>query len=380
MIQFSGLLKPNNLLSKIITCSFNFFFFFVRRIVKLAEISNGNVVVISLHKLGDTVFTIPAIHEIQKIYNKKIIIYCYPEAEHIYKLGLKNVEYCIVEHKNFFWGDRIANLKARKLLKSNNPEIIFDLTGVMTSSFLIFNSRARKIIGMSRLHFKMIYDQQTPIRNTPHLIDRYLDVVSLVKPEIDRTNARIFLCKTESVKRILIHPFAGWKAKEWGVNKFIKLSELLSNDFIVSIISPPDYLTADIFEDIKNRKFKTIITTSINELINNIYNCDLFIGNDSGPLHIANLLGKATFSILGPTNPVFHIPLGKSHDYIIQQLSCSAKDMEKLCITDGGRAGCPEFSCMKVLEVDQVYKKIRNLINKIDSNKNFNLENYNAWN
>jgi hypothetical protein len=57
------------------------------------------VAIISIHKLGDTVFTIPAIEEILKFYNdKNIVIICFPESRAIYKKIFPELVTELVEH------------------------------------------------------------------------------------------------------------------------------------------------------------------------------------------------------------------------------------------------------------------------------------------
>ena len=102
-----------------------------------------------------------------------------------------------------------------------------------------------------------------------------------------------------------------------------------------------------------------IETKDIKDLLREIKKAFLVVGNDTGIIYIANLLNIPTFTIFGPSNPSFHyIPSGNS-DFIRKVIPCSPKETEKLCFTNGGRDGCPSNECMKRLEFDDVYKKIR---------------------
>jgi ADP-heptose:LPS heptosyltransferase len=81
------------------------------------------------------------------------------------------------------------------------------------------------------------------------------------------------------------------------------------------------------------------------------------ICNDSGPSHLAELLGKRTFTLFGPANPAVH----KKHNhlnYIIREIiSCSPAGNEKLCFANGGR-DCPSNVCMQRISVDKTYESI----------------------
>ena len=334
------------------------FLYIVRSINRTFAYKSGNIVVISLHKIGDTVFTIPAVREIQKYYGKKIIIVCSPEVVPIYKLGLSDLEFCELDHRSFYFHDRIASHKARKKLRLTKPQIIFDLTGVMTSATLIFNSRAKEIIGMNREQFKTIYEYYTPIRRTPHLIDRYLDVIATVISNIKREEIKNFPLGINRVGPILIHPFGGWKAKEWNLNKFVELAIKLNLEYNVCLIAPENTISQDIISFLLQEKVDVIQTQSIQDLIKEIEQCSALIGNDSGPLYIASLLGKPTFTIYGPTNSGFSHPFGEHHNYISKTIKCSPQKNEQYCFTTGGQSGCPAFQCMNLLKFEDVFNNV----------------------
>jgi len=280
---------------------------------------SGNIIIISLHKLGDAVFTIPTVIKVfEHFSNKNVYVLTFSENKNIYNTIPKN-EYIIpLEKDDFFLGGRIASKNARNILKNLQPNIIFDLTGNIASASLIASSKAKEIIGMNIKYCKTIYDVFIPIKNEPHLIDRYLDVIKKYLNLDENKIIKEFPVNFQTNGKILIHPFAGWKAKEWNLNKFIELADLLNEEYEVEIVSPENLIPEDIIHDIRDHQMPLSFTTSINDLVNKIKECSVFISNDSGPLYIANLLGKATFTIYGPTNPEFSHPFGKHHVLLME--------------------------------------------------------------
>lgn len=132
-----------------------------------------------------------------------------------------------------------------------------------------------------------------------------------------------------------------------------------------ALILPVGSIKPDIISSMEQDGTKMIFTENIKSLITEIKKCKLFISNDSGPLQIAALLGKPTFCIYGPTNPLFHIPFGNYHSSIKKHLKCSP-EKEKYCFTFGGRY-CPHYDCMKLISVDEVLEGILKLLKNIDS-------------
>lgn len=358
--SFSNFINRNYFICIVINSINNIIFFSIRTICRLFHHKDGNIVIISLHRLGDTIFTIPAIREILKHFNKKIIIACYPESVPLYKLAFNNIHFCELERSDFYFNDRLPKFSAKKKLKLTRPEIVFDLVGSMSSAILIFNLRAKKIVGMNKLHLKSIYDRYVKLRAEPQLLDIYLDVVSSVI-KIDRNRLKKLSVSTNPQKKILIHPFATWKEKEWNLNKFIELALRLKKRFTVSIIIPKGKFFCDVLEEIKFGGIEVIEASSMEELIQNIKECSLFIGNDSGPVNIANFLGRPTFSIYGATNSDYTTTSQEHQLYIQKKLICSARNSEKFCLVGGAEFSCSGIQCMNLLQVHEVYNQLKPL-------------------
>ena len=363
-MEFSNFINKRRFLKNIVLILFNSFFLIVRKFKKLYSSNSENILIIALHKLGDSVFTIPAINEILKFYNRKVFIVCFKGTEDIFNLAFYGSNIISLLRNEFYFTNRIASGKARKIIRTYDPGIIYDLTGTVTSAMLIFNSGAKEIIGVNKDIFKNIYTMYCPVRKEPHITDIYLDAI---RSKIPLTNDGFELINKKQDKDgyVLIHPLAGWKAKEWSLKNYIELAESIKEKYDCMFVFPQKIMQRDIIEEMngKNLKFKETRTTA--ELIEVIKNSSAFIGNDSGPVHIANLLGKPTFTIYGPSNPVFHKPISGVNSYIVKNLKCSPTVNEKLCFTNGGRGGCPSFECMNRLSLKEVRFRVLEFLNSL---------------
>ena len=85
---------------------------------------------------------------------------------------------------------------------------------------------------------------------------------------------------------------------------------------------------------------------SLGELIALFNQCELFIGNDSGPMHLAAATGVATFALFGPTDEQRWGPLGANATVIRDPLACTDVCSKKSCPED--------FRCIKLLSGDVV--------------------------
>jgi ADP-heptose:LPS heptosyltransferase len=342
--------------------------FFIAQLCKFRKIipnkHSNKIVLISLHKIGDTIFSFPTIRFFQERYGKNLTVVCLKSTLELYELlGLK-MNIIPLDDEDFYFGKRIAGLKSRKVIGMLKPEIIIDITGEINSVSLFSFKLVKNVIGRCSTYLKPFYDRYIIKEEKPTLAERIFDVARLIIPDANPHFYQYEKAKCEGLKIICIHPFAGWKAKEWNLNKFIEISEYFSNKYLIKIISENMSFPEDIKNYLNKKNIELVITNSLSELITQIKNCDLFIGNDSGPANIATALGKKTFIIYGPVNPAYCLISKLDTSHVWKKLKCSPKGNEHYCFTNAGRNGCPSFECMNQLSVPEVLEQLNSLINK----------------
>lgn len=324
--------------------------------------NKGNIVILAIHKIGDSVFTVPTIKLIQNHFNMPVYIFCYEQTIPIFSYNFgSNIKYVGLSLNQFMFGNRIARRSVRKILKEISPEIIFDLTGSILTASILFNSSADKIIGVNELSFKGIYDEYYNNSGKDHLAQMYLNVLKNYVPVSEKVLE--FPVRLNRQGKILIHPSAGWKAKEWNFNKFIELYQEINKKYESLFVLEKNKIDKSVLFEMKNLGINYVETGNINELIEVISGSGLLITNDTGPLHIANMTGSPTFSIFGPTNPFFHLPFGKYHRFINKKIYCSPVN-DKYCILSGGRT-CPCIECMNLLTTKEVFSAVDIFIHEL---------------
>jgi heptosyltransferase-1 len=93
-------------------------------------------------------------------------------------------------------------------------------------------------------------------------------------------------------------------------------------------------------------------TRSLSELAVLLASCRLAIGGDTGPLHVAALVGTPVVQLLGPTDPVENAPWpGTPSRSLRVPLACSP------C-----RRGCPAALCMRMIRPQAVVAAARELL------------------
>ncbi len=361
-------MKQFKISSKIILRLLNIIFGFIRK-ATLNKKPAQTILVIALHKLGDTIFTVPAIKYLINEFKENLRIVCYPESKLLFEQIFKT-KYIVIFHDEIFLNGRIASSKARKKIKSIKPFKIYDLTGQSRSATLIAASGVSHAIGFNQEYFQGFYTEFKLKSTTDHLTNIYLKALGMSYSKKEEESLKEFTFSPANNKKILIHPFAGWKSKEWNLKKYIELYQLLNSDYDCKLVIPPNEISEDIELTFRDLDINFSFTYNIAELIKEVKECSIFIGNDSGPLYIASMFGKPTFTIYSSTNPHFSLPFGSHHSYIQKNIKCSPKENVQYCITNAGRNGCPSFECVNLLSVEEVYEKV--IIFLKDIYKNFN--------
>ena len=82
--------------------------------------------------------------------------------------------------------------------------------------------------------------------------------------------------------------------------------------------------------------------------------CDLFISNDTGPLHMAAASGTPTIGLFGPNSPTRYAPVGRHNTSIFKGVHCSPC----IQIHRGRIDDCKDGICVKQISVDEVWDAI----------------------
>lgn len=183
----------------------------------------------------------------------------------------------------------------------------------------------------------------------------------LTNEEKDAATALLRGCGIVPGKNIVvgINPGAAYgSAKCWLPDRFRALTtKLLENPDIYIIYfgdSAGAPLVNDICKDLPERVINLAGKTSLRELVALINACNVFLTNDSGPMHIAAALQVPLLALFGSTNDVKTGPYG-SGIVIHKHVECSPC-YKRVCPID--------FRCMTRIGVDEVYNKLQQLIQK----------------
>ncbi len=135
-----------------------------------------------------------------------------------------------------------------------------------------------------------------------------------VPDAISRRGMRLLRAAGAADGCVLIHPGSGGRAKCWPLEHFIELARRLSANGQV----PPCFIVGPAELDTWTKselaalaaEFAVLCQPEPTQLVELLAAARVLIGNDSGPAHLAALLGTPTVTLFGPTSARVWHPLG----------------------------------------------------------------------
>jgi heptosyltransferase-2 len=155
--------------------------------------------------------------------------------------------------------------------------------------------------------------------------------------------------------RIAIAPGAAFgSAKCWDPGRYAALADRLIADFGAIVILFGTASEREVTERIAAlMRFQPVNLagkTPVGELPALFAACNLFVGNDSGAMHVAAAVGLPVVAIFGPTDPEGTAPVTPQQTLVQQHVSCSPCFLRH----------CPvDHRCMTRVTVDAVYAAAR---------------------
>ena len=278
---------------------------------------------------------------------------------------------------DFLWTDSDQNtsyspLKRWKNLfiqllkfKSISFDVAFEPRGDIRSQFVLNILQAKEIVGYTTYigsnitNYGLMLDKKV-VKN-PEYIHRF-DANCYMLMKIGIPENEIFPIVFPSFKTniypkpnrdyFLIHVGGSSIYKLRAVEKWISLiNKLLETyDLDVHLVGGQreEKILSEINFGLQTNERLTVKMTTFDELVEEILNCSLFIGLDSGPLHLAQCLGRKVVGLFGPGISVLWKPYSEDSKYIhkIHGFTCHPCRQET-CLR-------PENSCMDAILVSDV--------------------------
>jgi heptosyltransferase-3 len=254
----------------------------------------ARVAVVRLRSLGDCVLTTPALALLKQVRPDLQIAIVVQDAFAPVFTGNPDVA-------------AILAPKAAEIARWR-PELTLNLHGGATSVRLTLASRSRFRAGFNHFRFRLFYNVRIPRTQEILQVDRKVHTaehlasamffLGVTPTEIPR--ARLFATPSHrKTPYAVLHPKASTEDKTWPAVKFLKLAEHLERQLGIDpvfIAGPRESLR-------EFARYSTMTGASLEEIKALLAGASLFIGNDSGPAHMAAAFGLPTVVLFGSSDP-----------------------------------------------------------------------------
>ena len=320
-----------------------------------------NILVFSFSFIGDATLSTAVIHPLRRHFPDARISFLVGTRAFDLLAGDPGIDHVLVydnRGKHAGWGGKYRLIS---LLRRKRFNLVINLRASLWSRF----------IGGAHWGVKQRSGES-------HAVTRYLEVLQQhgidtfgAQPKLQFTTheiaAREQFLSENSIARIRpivgIHPGGNWRYKLWQPKKFAQIANLLCDRWDAQILlfaGPDESSLQSQVAGLVNLEPVVVNNQSLRQVAALIEACDVYVGNDTGPMHIAAAVGTSVVAIFGATNHHRSGPYGEEHIVVRSNLNLGCNP----CHPGKHPGGCGAGSCAVVdaVTVEHVFQQLTNCL------------------
>ncbi|MCW8132554.1 MAG: glycosyltransferase family 9 protein [Planctomycetota bacterium] len=306
------------------------------------------ILIVRLSAVGDCLHAVPVLTALRERYPKGFIGWAIEDAA----LSLMNGHPMVdkfhrfprkaFKHKQGSIFERMALLQLfRRELKDERYEIAIDLQGLTKSGLVAWWSGARHRVGFRgkecRELNRLFVNRRVNIPDSCiHIVDKNLALLSElgIEPparphwampgyrdedaEMEAFLGPLKLGRGAGRKPFaIVNPGATWLTKRWPPERFGEVARGLVERHGIAVVSTwagaEEKAAAQRIVQAAGRDAHMAPDTNLRQLAALTGRADLFVGNDTGPLHLAVAMGVHCVAVFGASDPLRNGPFGREH-------------------------------------------------------------------
>lgn len=318
------------------------------------------ILVVECWQLGDAIMAVPFLRALRARFpHAHVALLCKASTRTLLEPSALVDEYVVADLPwTAFSGkyalSRYTDGSVRALvrrLRGARFDVTIDARADVRANVLTWLTRAPMRIGFGGAGARLLTHPVPGPRDT-HKVEDWLAMLSPLGGAVPTTEPRIALDPeaVASVERwlrthriapatrlVAIHPSARLDVRRWPIERFAALARALqsrSDVQVVAFVDPDGY-----GHELAAIDGVVTVQPTLAELPAYLASCDLFVGNDSGPAHIAGAVGTPTVTIFGPQVAAWYRPFGAEHRVVqLDDVPCrpcfdQCDRVEHVCLT-----------------------------------------------
>jgi len=304
------------------------------------------LLLVRLSALGDCVHATPVVEALQRQVSGIEIGWAIEPAGYELLRDLPGVHRFHVFPRNVRgWKMTRALTAFRRELMAERYDVALDLQGLTKSGLVAWLSRAPLRVGFAgaesrELNRLFLNRRRAAPASTHHVVDRNLSLFEALGLEVP-SRARFvlpswrdtevavlgFLAENNLAEGAfaVVNPGTTWATKLWPAARFAEVAVGLADRLPVVVTwgnADEEQAARKIVDHAASSRVVAAPETDLRELAFLIGASRLFVGNDTGPLHLAAAQQVPCVAVFGATDPLRNGPYGEGHRVLTTELDC----------------------------------------------------------
>lgn len=325
--------------------------------------------------IGDFVMATVILKPLRKRFPKaEITVMCLESLANLVKED-PNIDQVFAFKKTSGFQRRVYERSLIKKLQYGRYDLGILMTHSFSSAYLFWRGKVHYRLGYAKNGRSTLLTHALQLQGKGsgrHLVETYKEVLSPLGVKFDHEMPGLYVTENEKKQALQflsryglqqdslivgINPAAAYgPAKCWLPDRFRSLAQKLIANPRVFVFFLGDPICKDYIQNIVSGLPPQVINlaghTTLRELVTIISVCNVFVSNDSGPMHIAAALQTPLVALFGSTSVEETGPYQFGH-VVKKEVPCSPC-YKKICPID--------FPCMKKIEVEEVYQLVNELL------------------
>lgn len=324
-----------------------------------------HILIVKLSSIGDVVHTMPAVAALRRAFPAARLTWVVERVAAPLLLGAPGLDEVVVLdtrrwRRRWRAPDTYGQIAdCMSALRRRPVDAALDFQGLVKSAVVTWCSRARRRIGFATEALRerlgrWAYTEQVAVHRSEHVIRQNLrlaaalgaptpETYEFLLPPLDVEHERVAAQLTAHGVEgpfALLNPGGGWITKRWPPANFGRLADILwERHGLASVVSygPGEEPLAAEIGATAQRAPVAAFPTTLREYLALARRATVFIGGDTGPLHLAAAVGTPIVGLYGPTAAERNGPFAP-HDKVV------GLDLD--CRVDCHRRTCRRHVCM----------------------------------
>ena len=309
-----------------------------------------SLLIVRLSSIGDVVHTLPAWQEIRRRWPRARIGWAVESAaaDLIRRLPDTAVyELPLQQARRSWWSPRAwtGAWRVVRRIRRDRYAVALDFQGLLKSA-LIGRCSGARLYGLHAADLRertarlLYHASAAPAAPGTHVVHRGLNLLRVLGGEIsgeirfpalagaqDRARVRRWLAEAGiGAPIVLLHPAANWPSKRYPPERWVEVGRALARRTDAQVLwvwGPGEGDAVAALAARAGAGNRPAPRMRLPELAALLAHATLFVGGDSGPLHLAVACGTPVVALFGPTDPARLGPLSPADTIVRHVLSCS---------------------------------------------------------